>query len=239
MLFNNMPRLSRITPANIPVHIIQRGNNRQACFGCDEDFAAYADWLKLYSKKYGIDIHAWVFMTNHIHLLCTPQNETGISKMMQSLGRNYVQYFNHQYRRSGTLWEGRFKSCLVQEDDYLLELYRYIELNPVRAGMVDSPGEYSWSSYQINGVGKRSKLCTPHKNYLDLGRSIKERIQNYRELFRGHIEEKLLKEIRENSQKGLAIGSDRFKEEIEILTGRRCKAGKRGRPVGWRKKKSV
>lgn len=234
-----MPRLPRITPAKIPVHIIQRGNNRQVCFGSEEDNAVYADWLKEYSKKYDVDIHAWVFMTNHIHLLCTPHHENAVSKMMQSLGRSYVQYFNREYRRSGTLWEGRFRSCLVQENEYLLELYRYIELNPVRAGVVNSPAEYSWSSYQINGVGKKSELCTPHANYLSLGSTTDERLQNYRELFTDDVEEDMLQEIRENIQKGMVLGNDRFKEEIEILTDRRCVAQKRGRPVGWRKQKSI
>jgi len=148
-----MPRLPRISPPEIPIHIIQRGNNRQACFVADEDYWAYVEWLKEYSTKCRVDIHAWGMMTNHVHLLCTPHSERGVSKMMQSVGRRYVQYFNREYRRSGTLWEGRFKSCLVQSDKYLLKLYRYIELNPVRADMVKDPGEYRCSSYQINGLG--------------------------------------------------------------------------------------
>ncbi len=127
-----MARLPRIAPIGIPVHLIQRGNNRQACFASDEDFAVYAGLLKDYSKEFAVDIHAWVLMTNHVHLLCTPREASGISMLMQSVGRRYVRYFNFQYRRSGTLWEGRYKSCLVQEESYLLELYRYIELNPVR-----------------------------------------------------------------------------------------------------------
>jgi len=143
-LNNKMARLSRISPINRPVHLIQRGNNRQACFVSDEDHGAYAGWLKEYSPKYKVEIHAWVMMTNHVHLLCTPRQEGGVSKMMQSLGRRYVQYFNFEYRRSGTLCKGRFKSCLIQEERYLLEVYRYIELNPVRAEMVTDPGEYPW-----------------------------------------------------------------------------------------------
>ena len=110
-----MARLLRISPVDIPVHIIQRGNNRQACFVSEEDYGAYAGWLKQYSRSYRVDVHAWVMMTNHVHLLCTPRQEGGISRMMQSLGRRYVQYFNFEYNRSGTLWEGRYKSCLVQE----------------------------------------------------------------------------------------------------------------------------
>jgi len=166
------------------MHIIQRGNNRQDCFISDEDRGAYAGWLKEYSFKCGVDIHTWVMMTNHVHLLCTPRVEGGISRMMQGLGPRYVQYFNFKYGRSGTLWEGRFKSCLIQKERYLLEVYKHIELNPVRAEMVTDPGAYQWSSYQVNG---------------------------------------------------LAVGNDRFKEEIETLTGRRLKTKKRGRPVGWRK----
>ncbi len=232
-----MARLPRISPKGIPVHVIQRGNNRQACFVSDEDHGAYVAWLKEYAKKYGVDIHAWVMMTNHVHLLCTPQQEGAVSRMMQALGRRYVRYFNFEYRRSGTLWEGRYKSCLVQAERYLLEVYRYIELNPVRAEMVTDPGEYRWSSYQINALGKVSDLCTPHPEYLALGVEPLERRENYRALFVHHVDDELLEEIRTNTNKGMAVGNDRFKEEIETLTGRRLRAKKRGRPSGWRKVK--
>ena len=141
-----MARLQRISPVGVPVHLIQRGNDRHTCFCALEDCSAYMGWLKEYSKKCTVDIHAWVLMTNHVHILCTPQQEGAVSLMMQSLGRRYVQYFNYQYQRSGTLWEGRYKSCLIQAERYLIEVYRYIELNPVRAKMVKDPSEYIWSS---------------------------------------------------------------------------------------------
>ena len=133
--------------------------------------------------------------------------------------------------------EGRFKSCLVQEERYLLEVYRYIELNPVRAGMVTDPGEYRWSSYQINGLGKKSDLCTPHHEYLRLGKDVSARQHYYREFLSHHVDGELLKEIRDNTHKGMAVGSDHFKKELETMTGRRLKSEKRGRPVGWRKEK--
>jgi len=231
-----MARLSRVLPVGIPVHLIQRGNTRQVCFATLEDYSAYIGWLKEYSIKYGVDIHAWVLMTNHVHLLCTPQEDGAVSLMMQSVGRRYVQYFNHQYQRSGTLWEGRYKSCLVQAERYLIEVYRYIEMNPVRANMVEDPGEYIWSSYQINALSKTSDLCTPHPEYLRLGGTKSERMENYRALFAYHVEDGLLSEIRVGLNKGMAIGHDRFKEEVEVLTGRRLKSKKVGRPTGWRKK---
>jgi len=232
-----MARLPRIAPVGIPLHLIQRGNNRQVCFNSDEDCDAYIGWLKKYSHQYEVDVHAWVLMTNHVHLLCTPQKENGVSRMMQSLGRCYVRYFNDKYQRTGTLWEGRYKSCLVQAEQYLLEVYRYIELNPVRAGMVDDPGEYSWSSYQINALGRTSDLCAPHPEYLKLGTSRDERLASYRALFQCHMEDGVLAGIRANTNSGLAIGHERFKDEIEALTGRRLKPKKAGRPVGWRKMK--
>ena len=137
-----MPRLPRLCPVGIPQHVFQRGNNRQICFTTDEDMAAYAHCLHEYASKFQVHIHARVFMTNHVHLLLTPWQENGVSRMMQSLGRIYVRYYNKTYRRTGTLWKGRFKSCLVESTDYLLQCYRYIELNPVRAGMVDDPSDY-------------------------------------------------------------------------------------------------
>ena len=135
-----MARLPRICLPDIPQHVIQRGNNRQACFGSDEDFAAYAHWLEEYARKFRVAIHAWVFMTNHVHLLLTPESDEGVSRLMQTLGRKYVRYFNYTYKRSGTLWEGRFKSCVVEAENYLLLCQRYIELNPVRAGDGGSTG---------------------------------------------------------------------------------------------------
>ena len=158
--------------------------------------------------------------------------------MMQSVGRRYVRYFNYQYHRSGTLWEGRYKSCLVQEEAYLLEVYRYIELNPVRAGMVDDPAEYAWSSYPINALGRASELCTPHPEYLRLGRAKARRLERYRSLFKANVEGELLSEIRSGINKSMALGNDRFKDEIEQLTGRRVKPRSAGRPVGWRKAKN-
>jgi putative transposase len=136
-----MSRLIRVAHVGIPQHVIQRGNNRQICFGSDEDMAVYMNWLKEYAGNYQVAIHAWVLMTNHVHLLATPYSERGISKMLQSLGRRYVRYFNYSYKRSGTLWEGRYKASLVQTEDYLLALYRYIELNPVRAAIVTDPAD--------------------------------------------------------------------------------------------------
>lgn len=169
-------------------------------------------------------------MTNHVHLLCTPQAEKAISKMMQSLGRMYVRYFNYTYQRSGTLWEGRFKSSLVQSERYLLELYRYIELNPVRADMVSEPSEYNWSSYPCNGMGKPSELQTPHPEYLALGTTTQERRVQYRVLFTAHIEEAMLREIRGSVNKGLALGDDRFTFQMEKLTKKRVTSGIKGRP---------
>lgn len=230
-----MARLPRVHLADVPEHIIQRGNNRQVCFAGDEDFAAYAHWLKEYADAFGVHIHAWVFMTNHVHLLCTASDDSGISLMMQSLGRQYVRYFNQRYKRSGTLWEGRFKSCLVQKEHYVMAVYRYIELNPVRAGMVRSPSEYVWSSYAINALGKQSALCQPHPCYLELADSEAERQQAYRDLFKAEVNEALLCDIRSAVKSDMVLGNDRFKQEVADLTGRRQQMGQRGRSVGWRK----
>ena len=225
-----MPRLPRLDAPGVAQHVIQRGNNRQLCFGSDEDFAAYANWLREYSVKYEVDIHAWVFMTNHVHLLMTSHRKLGISKLMQSLGRRYVQYFNFKYKRSGTLWEGRFRSCLVQSEHYVLACYRYIELNPVRAGMVENPKDYRWSSYGVNAIGMRSELCKPHQSYLGLSVSSIERRNKYRDLFLGQLHLEILNDIRVQTQKGLVLGSESFKEQLADLLGRAVEHRPRGRP---------
>lgn len=166
-----MPRRARISVAGIPWHIIQRGNNKSACFYTESDYLRYLEILEQQAKKFDCLIHAYVLMTNHVHLLITPQKENSASLLMKHLGQRYVQYINKEYKRSGTLWEGRFKSCLAQSENYVLACYRYIEMNPVRANMVDHPEKYPWSSYLINAEKKESKLITAHAEYLGLGGS--------------------------------------------------------------------
>lgn len=178
--------------------------------------------------KYQVAIHAFVLMTNHVHLLVTPSDEKGLSRLMQAQGRKYVQYFNFTYERTGTLWEGRYKSTLVDADRYLLTLYRYIELNPVRANMVSHASEYPWSSYRSNALGKSIELLNAHPVYLQLARSDEERQKAYRALFRGRMSERDLNAIRESTNKAWVLGDDRFKAQIESKTGRRSKPLGRG-----------
>jgi putative transposase len=229
-----MARLSRFCPPGVPQHVIQRGNNKANCFADDEDFSAYAHWLKEYSQESQVAVHAWVFMTNHVHFLVTPTTWDGVSIMMQALGRHYVRYFNSRHGRSGTLWEGRFRSGLVQSDRYLLQCYRYIELNPVRASIVDEPSGYHWSSYGCNGLGVETDLCTPHYEYSRLGKTKDDRLLAYRALFKDHVEHDLLAQIRDAVNKGLALGDDGFKTQVEALYGQRIRPATMGRP-----KKSV
>ncbi|MDZ7753508.1 MAG: transposase [Gammaproteobacteria bacterium] len=223
-----MARLPRVCIPGIPLHIIQRGNNRQACFASEKDVAAYARWLEEYAAKNTVAIHAWVFMTNHVHLLVTPVSADGVPRLMQTLGRQYVRYFNHANQRTGTLWEGRYKSCVVETDSYLLVCQRYIELNPVRAGMVATPEDYSWSSYRANALGHPAKLWTPHPAYQTLGTTVAERADTYRRLFPSELEPAVTKAIRDATNSGMALGNDRFRDEIERLSGRRMIPLKRG-----------
>lgn len=173
-------------------------------------------------------VHAFVLMTNHVHLLVTPSDEQGVSRLMQAQGRKYVQYFNFTHHRTGTLWEGRYKSTLVDADNYVLAVYRYIELNPVRAGMVSHASEYPWSSYQSNAAGKSIKLLTPHTLYLRLGDTSAERQDAYRSLFQGTMPEQDITAIRDATNKGWVLGDERFKAQIEAKTGRRATYRGRG-----------
>lgn len=223
-----MPRHPRAFLPGVPVHLIQRGNNRQVCFYTERDYVVYLDKLRESSTSYGVAIHSFVLMTNHVHLLCTPSCADGISRMMQGLGRYYVRYVNSAYRRSGTLWEGRFKASMVHSEQYLLTVSRYIELNPVRANMVGHPAEYPWSSYRKNGVGKPVRLLTPHSVYLRLGRTDAERQAAYRELFDSEIPELTLEQIREAANKSWVLGSGRFKQQIESQLGRQLPPFPRG-----------
>ena len=223
-----MTRLNRVCLPGIPHHLIQRGVDRHPCFASEEDFSAYFNWLTEYSVKYRVAIHAWVFMTNHVHLLATPATIDGNSRLMQDLGRQYVRYFNHRYQRTGTLWEGRFRSSVIDSDNYLLICQRYIELNPVRAKIVTNPAEYLWSSFHCNGFGTSSRLHTPHPLYLRLGHTMMERTEAYREFFSGEIKKEDVKMIQKATNRGLVVGNDHFAREIEALCGRRVTPQKPG-----------
>jgi len=175
-------------------------------------------------------------MTNHVHLLVTPRKERSLPMMMQAMGRNYVQRLNPRYKRSGTLWEGRYKASLVQDDCYFLACQRYIELNPVRAAMVDAPGQYLHSSFAFNAAGKHDPLLTPHHVYLGLHENDQRRQQAYRALFREVLTDDQLSQIRQCTNAGAVLGNDRFRKQIELMLGRSVPTGKMGRPRKVRRK---
>lgn len=225
-----MPRRSRLLMPGVPLHVIQRGNNRQACFVADEDYRFYLEWLSEYAVREAVQIHAYVLMTNHVHLLVSSPSLGGAGQLMKALGQRYVQYFNREYRRSGTLWEGRFRSCLVEQETYLLRCQRYIELNPVRAGMVVHPAEYRWSSYRANAQGETLPMVTPHEMYRSLGVDRDERLARYRDLFRSELDPGQVDIIRAATNGNYVLGSERFAEQISQALGRRTTKGKAGRP---------
>jgi len=223
-----MSRPPRFIVPGLPQHVIVRGNNRDPIFGSDDDYSAYLDWLEKAKEKHGCDIHAYVLMTNHVHLLVTPSTDRGLSLMIQMVGRYYVQSFKHRYRRTGTLWEGRFKASLVDSEHYLLTCSRYIELNPVCAGMASHPGEYPWSSYRWNALGHTDRVLTPHELYMALGSDNADRQQGYLELFKDHIPARTLEEIRDASNKGWVLGSPHFIRRIEARLKRSAQKRARG-----------
>lgn len=225
-----MPRRPRITLPDIPLHVIQRGNNRQPCFAAEEDYHAYLEWLAESMVESACEVHAYMLMTNHVHLLVTPRTPQAVGSLMKRLGQRYVQYFNRSYGRSGTLWEGRFRSCLIEDENYLLTCHRYIELNPVRAGMVEHPGDYRWSSYRTNAQGETNAVVTPHPIYVDLGCGDASRQSAYRELFRNDLDPERVDEVRSATNANLALGSERFQAEVEAMLQRRVRRGKPGRP---------
>lgn len=223
-----MARLPRYVIPGQPQHVIQRGNNREIIFVADEDYRFYLEKLTQASERFECDVHAYVLMTNHVHLLMTPYTVDSLGKVMQSVGRYYVQYFNHCYKRSGTLWEGRYKATLMNSEQYLLTCYRYIELNPVRAGMVEHPRAYPWSSYHRNAHGLEDELITPHVLYNRLGKTAQERCERYRQLFKHRLANNVVDAIRESTNKAWVLGNDRFKEKIEEMTKRRSTPRHRG-----------
>jgi len=223
-----MARKPRIILPGHPAHIIQRGNNRSASFYTDNDYLYYLHTMHEACLRYRCKLHAYVLMTNHVHLLMTAEADTGISLFMQSVGRYYVRYINKTYKRTGTLWEGRFKSSLVQDGDYYFNCSRYIELNPVRARMVEHPGDYRWSSYRYNAQGQADRLIVPHLLYHDLGDTRQVRAERYRELFNTDIDPAMLDTIRVTTNKNKVLGNDRFREEVGRMLQRRLDDYKHG-----------
>ncbi|NKF24499.1 transposase [Solimonas marina] len=223
-----MARLPRYGVPGQPQHVIQRGNNRSPIFCAPEDYRFFLECLQEGCHRYDCAIHAYVLMTNHVHLLVTPKTADGISRLMQSVGRRYVQYFNFTYQRTGTLWEGRYKAVPIDSEAYVMTCYRYIENNPVRAAMVTQPGGYHWSSYGANADGKADPLVQPHGLYLALGSDDRERCAAYRKFFRVGIGEAELSAVRESINRGWVLGSDRFARKIESITERRAAPLPRG-----------
>jgi putative transposase len=203
-----MPRPPRVIRPGVPVHIVQRGNNRVATFHSTTDFARYLEHLGDASRQFDCAIHAYVLMSNHVHLLLTPEDQSGPSLMMQTIGRWYVRYLNARVARTGTLWEGRFRSSQVDSDHYFLACSRYIELNPVRAQMVEQAPHYRWSSYRCNAQGIRDELITPHLIYQKLAPDAADRLDAYRALFANPLDQQTIDRIRYAVKRGLVLGSD-------------------------------
>ena len=225
-----MARQPRFNIADVPQHVIQRGNNRQPIFFTDADYARYRDTLATAAKRHACAVHAYVLMPNHVHLLVTPRRPASVSKMMQSLGGRYVRYVNETHGRTGTLWEGRYRSSLVDGERYLLACMRYIELNPVRAAMVTSPADYRWSSHRHHALGEADALITEHPLYDALGPTPEARRTAYRALFEAAIDEGLLSSIRGALNQGRAVAGPLFLADMESRLQRSLAPAQRGRP---------
>ncbi|OGA42186.1 MAG: transposase [Betaproteobacteria bacterium RIFCSPLOWO2_12_FULL_68_19] len=234
-----MPRRARIILGGLPVHIVQRGNNRAPCFFEDQDRYFYLFHLGRLLPRARCSLHAYCLMTNHVHLLVTPAEPVGCAQLMKYLGQLHTQYVNRHYGRSGTLWEGRFKSCIVQSEDYLLSCYRYIELNPVRGGLCDHPAKYLWSSYRVNAEGVPAALVTPHAEFQRLGVSDEERRSAYTALFASNLDAKRVDDIRSATNGNFALGDESFKRQLGASLGRRVERGSPGRPASTQEKRGL
>ena len=225
-----MPRRARIRIPGLPLHIVQRGHNRSACFHSDADRLYYLNLMGKFAKANRCSIHAYVLMTNHVHLLVTPEQPEDVSTFMKQTAQAYAQFLNKTYARTGSPWEGRFRSSVVQSEEYLMACHRYIELNPVRAKLVGRPGDYLWSSYRRNAFGEDSRLVEPHDVYQQMGSSPQERQTAYRDLFGPLDDEPEFAHIRRAILGGFAVGLDGFAEQIGRAAGRPAAPQKLGRP---------
>jgi len=225
-----MPRKPRFFVPGAPVHAVQRGHNRSAVFFDDFDYLEYLRCLKQAADSCGCAVHAYVLMTNHVHLLLTPERADSVGRLFQGLGRHYVRYINMTYQRHGSLWEGRYKCNVIESQAYFLRCMRYIELNPVRAGMVDHPAKYRWSSYAANALGISNAVLTAQAEYVALGSVPADRQSAYRVLFDGDADADELALLRESLQTGTPLGNEQFKAAIEAALGLKVGFVSRGRP---------
>ena len=225
-----MARRRRFWLPDLAQHVVQRGNNRVACFFGKDDYRIYLRWLGALAQREDCAVHAWVLMTNHVHLLITPGAPDSLARLMQSLGRRYVGYVNRRYGRTGTLWEGRYKASLVQTEEYLLNCLRYIELNPVRAGLSADPGAYRWSSYRHHAFGAPDPLESRHPVYVSLGDDDFARQEAYRALLLGKSEASSEGIIREATFQCRPIGDEQFRKSVSARLGVGTEPVPRGRP---------
>lgn len=225
-----MARLARLVVPNYPHHVIQRGNDRQLVFRDEEDYAAFLKWLREAARMFKVAVHGYVLMPNHFHLLATPADDTGLARMMQWVGRYYVPYFNHKYQRSGTLWQGRYRTTVIEPEPYLLACSRYIELNPVRSELVPSPEHYPWSSCAHHVGIKADPLVTDHALYWALGNTPFDREIAYKQALGYPVDSQLIEALRAATNKGWLLGSEQFKQGIAKQTSRRLAPAKKGRP---------
>ena len=225
-----MPRFPRYAAVGVPHHVIQRGNNRCPTFINSSDYQFFRTCLDVATRRHGCAVHAYVLMTNHVHLLMTPAASGAIGKVMQSVGRRYVQWFNNAHGRTGTLWEGRYRATVIDTEQYLFACYRYIELNPVRAGLVHRAWDYQWSSHRANMSGGHDSLVTPHQRYVALGADEFTRRREYGALFGEAVDESTLQHIRDRTNRGWALGGDQFCETLAASATRPVRPRRRGRP---------
>jgi len=226
-----MARLPRLTVPGYPHHIIQRGNNRQAIFASAADYQMLLALLDENAQKFGVALHAYVLMNNHFHLLASPTTAEGLPQMMQAVGRRYVRYFNDKEGRSGTLWEGRYRSTLIETERYLLACMVYIDLNPVRAGMVAEAQDYPWSSYGHYAGLRADRLVTPHPLFWTLGNTPFAREAAYAELVRAGITLAQQDALTRSALSGWALGGEKFVADLQKRTERRVQKTPAGRPL--------
>ena len=226
-----MARLPRLTVPGYPHHLIQRGNNRQAIFDAEDDYRILLGMIDENARKFELEIHSYVLMTNHFHLLATPAALTSLPSLMQAVGRGYVRYFNQKQGRSGTLWEGRYRSTLIQADRHLLACMAYIDLNPVRAGIAAAAADYPWSSHRHYIGSREDRLVTPHSLFWTLGNTPFAREAAYAELVAAGIPRPQQQELTNSALQGWALGDARYVDDLQKRTERRVSKGKPGRPV--------